>query len=80
MRVDRAAPKAAKGAVLFDHTRSLFVGNLPLDVEVGWDGGVWVGGWGGRCWGWGGGCGRRRRAVLCYLRTGAPGAVPRGSR
>lgn len=34
LRVDRAAPKAAKGAVLFDHTRSLFVGNLPLDAEV----------------------------------------------
>lgn len=33
LRVDRAAPKAAKGAVLFDHTRSLFVGNLPLDAE-----------------------------------------------
>lgn len=34
LRVDRAAPRAAKGAVLFDPRRSLFVGSLPLDAEV----------------------------------------------
>ncbi|PSC73971.1 RNA-binding 34 [Micractinium conductrix] len=33
LRVDRAAPKAAKGAVRFDPARSLFVGNLPLAAE-----------------------------------------------
>ncbi|KAL4854740.1 RNA-binding protein 34 [Chlorella vulgaris] len=33
IRVDRATAKAAKGAVQFDPQRSLFVGNLALDVE-----------------------------------------------
>lgn len=34
IRVDRAAPASAKGAVAFDHMRTLFVGNLPHDCEV----------------------------------------------
>jgi hypothetical protein len=36
LRVDRAAPKGEKGGVVFDPARSLFIGNLPLDVEVSW--------------------------------------------
>jgi hypothetical protein len=36
LRVDRAAPKGEKGGVAFDPARSLFIGNLPLDVEVSW--------------------------------------------
>ena len=34
LRVDRAAPKSVKGGVQFDWRRSLFVGNLPHDVQV----------------------------------------------
>lgn len=34
LRVDRAAPRAAKGAVQFDPARSLFVGNLAHTAEV----------------------------------------------
>jgi RNA recognition motif-containing protein len=73
VRVDRAAPRAAKGAVAFDPSRSLFVGNLARDAEVG------------RCrartphtaWGWsqgsgGGGAGAAAGFWRALLAAGSP--------
>ncbi len=34
LRVDQAAPKGGKGAVVFDPQRSLCAGNLAHDIEV----------------------------------------------